>query len=90
MPSPGAQLLFARTEKNGRISYYFPDAKKVVVASGSGDRLVSLDKNKGTNGEKIHLTIKALTRPASKTAFYLLDSRYGSQAMIWWGAVSIP
>ena len=35
----------APTEKNGRISYYFPDAKKVVVAGGSGDRLVSLDKN---------------------------------------------
>src|SRR2546423_404304 len=35
----------APTEKDGRISYYFPDAKKVVVAGGSGDRLVSLDKN---------------------------------------------
>lgn len=35
----------APTEKNGRISYYFPDARQVVVASGSGDRLVELDKN---------------------------------------------
>ncbi|HYY94428.1 MAG TPA: TonB-dependent receptor, partial [Pyrinomonadaceae bacterium] len=35
----------APTEKNGSISYYFPDARKVVVASGSGDRLVTLDKN---------------------------------------------
>ncbi len=35
----------APTEKNGRISYYFPDQRKVVVASGSGDRIVSLDKH---------------------------------------------
>lgn len=35
----------APTEKDGRISYYFPDVRKVVVASGSGDRLVTLDKN---------------------------------------------
>jgi hypothetical protein len=35
----------APTEKNGRIGYYFPDQRKVVVASGSGDRVVKLDKN---------------------------------------------
>ncbi|MCA1592033.1 MAG: TonB-dependent receptor [Acidobacteria bacterium] len=35
----------APTEKNGRISYYLPDQKQVVRASGSGDRLVELDKN---------------------------------------------
>jgi hypothetical protein len=35
----------APTEKSGRISYYFPDQKKVLVASGAGDRLVQLDKN---------------------------------------------
>ena len=33
------------TEASGRTSYYFPDAKRVVVASGSGDRIVSTDKN---------------------------------------------
>ena len=35
----------APTEKSGRISYYFPEARRVVVASGAGDRLVELDKN---------------------------------------------
>jgi hypothetical protein len=35
----------APTEKDGRLGYYFPDQRKVVVASGSGDRLVELDKN---------------------------------------------
>ncbi|MDT7687398.1 MAG: hypothetical protein QOE46_157 [Acidobacteriota bacterium] len=35
----------APTEKSGRISYYFPDQKKVLVASGASDRLVQLDKN---------------------------------------------
>ena len=35
----------APTEKNGRISYYFPEQRQVVVASGKGDRLVELDKN---------------------------------------------
>jgi len=38
-------LFTAPTEKSGRTSYYFPDVRKVVVASGSGDRIVSLDKN---------------------------------------------
>src|SRR5262245_53535062 len=33
------------TESSGRTSYYFPDVRKVVVASGSGDRIVSTDKN---------------------------------------------
>jgi hypothetical protein len=35
----------APTEKDGRISYYFPDVKQVVVAKGGGDRIVKLDKN---------------------------------------------
>lgn len=35
----------APTEKDGRISYYFPDQRQVVLASGKGDRLVELDKN---------------------------------------------
>lgn len=35
----------APTEKDGRISYYFPDVRKVVVSGSSGDRLVELDKN---------------------------------------------
>ncbi|MGH9970350.1 MAG: carboxypeptidase regulatory-like domain-containing protein [Pyrinomonadaceae bacterium] len=35
----------APTEKNGRISYYFPEQRQVVVAGGKGDRLVELDKN---------------------------------------------
>lgn len=35
----------APTEKDGRISYYFPDERKVVGASSSSDRIVSLDKN---------------------------------------------
>ena len=35
----------APTEKDGRISYYFPEQRQVVVASGSSDRLVELDKN---------------------------------------------
>ena len=33
------------TEKSGRTSYYFPDVRRVVVASGAGDRIVSIDKN---------------------------------------------
>jgi len=33
------------TETSGRTSYYFPDVRKVVVASGSGDRVISMDKN---------------------------------------------
>jgi len=33
------------TETSGRTSYYFADARRVVVASGSGDRIVSTDKN---------------------------------------------
>jgi hypothetical protein len=33
------------TESSGRTSYYFADARKVVVAAGSGDRIVSADKN---------------------------------------------
>ena len=33
------------TEASGRTSYYFADVAKVVVAKGSGDRIVSTDKN---------------------------------------------
>jgi hypothetical protein len=33
------------TETSGRTSYYFADVSKVVVASGSGDSIVSADKN---------------------------------------------
>jgi hypothetical protein len=33
------------TESSGRTSYYFSDARQVVVASGSGDRIISTDKN---------------------------------------------
>jgi len=33
------------TEASGRSSYYFADARRVAVASGSGDRIVSMDKN---------------------------------------------
>jgi carboxypeptidase family protein len=35
----------APTEKDGRISYYFPEQRQVVVATGKSDRLVELDKN---------------------------------------------
>ena len=35
----------APTEKDGRISYYFPEERQVLVASGGGDRLVEVDKN---------------------------------------------
>lgn len=33
------------TETSGRTSYYFPDARRVVVAGGSGDAIISTDKN---------------------------------------------
>lgn len=33
------------TEASGRLSYYDPEQRKVVVASGSGDRIVETDKN---------------------------------------------
>jgi hypothetical protein len=33
------------TESSGRASYYFSDARRVVVASSSGDRIISTDKN---------------------------------------------
>ncbi|HEU4390367.1 MAG TPA: TonB-dependent receptor [Blastocatellia bacterium] len=35
----------APTEKDGRIGYYFPDEKRIVVAGDGGDRIVSLDTN---------------------------------------------
>ncbi|HSE99021.1 MAG TPA: TonB-dependent receptor, partial [Blastocatellia bacterium] len=35
----------APTEKDGRISYYFPEERQVLLASDSGDRLVDLDTN---------------------------------------------
>jgi hypothetical protein len=35
----------APTEEDGRISYYFPDVKQVVVAKNGGDRIVKLDTN---------------------------------------------
>jgi hypothetical protein len=35
----------APTEKSGRIGYYFPEERKVITASGKGDRVVKLDKN---------------------------------------------
>ena len=33
------------TESTGRISYYFPEDRKVIVAGGSSSRIVSTDKN---------------------------------------------
>src|SRR5229473_3563599 len=33
------------TEGTGRLSYYFPDVRRVVTATGSGDRIISTDKN---------------------------------------------
>ena len=33
------------TEAGGRISYYDPEQRKVVVANGAGDRIVEADKN---------------------------------------------
>ncbi|HEY0379512.1 MAG TPA: TonB-dependent receptor [Pyrinomonadaceae bacterium] len=35
----------APTEADGRLSYYFPEERQVIVAGGSSDRLVELDKN---------------------------------------------
>jgi hypothetical protein len=35
----------APTEADGRLSYYFPEERQVVVAGGSSDRLVEVDKN---------------------------------------------
>lgn len=49
-----------------------------------------LDRNKGLNGEKVHLTITPRVRPANKTAFYFVESILGDQSMLWWGAVAIP
>jgi len=40
LPGPNAP-----TERNGRIGYYFPENRRVITASGSGDRIVALDKN---------------------------------------------
>jgi hypothetical protein len=40
MPGPNAP-----TEKTGRIGYYFPEDRRIVLAGGSGDRIVGLDKN---------------------------------------------
>ncbi|MGI9067331.1 MAG: carboxypeptidase regulatory-like domain-containing protein [Pyrinomonadaceae bacterium] len=33
------------TESSGRLSYYFPEDRRVIVASGAGSRIVSTDKN---------------------------------------------
>lgn len=38
-------LFTAPTEASGRLSYYDPEQKKVVVAADSGDSIVNLDKN---------------------------------------------
>jgi outer membrane receptor protein involved in Fe transport len=35
----------APTEKDGRIGYYFPEERRVVVAGDGGERIVELDKN---------------------------------------------
>ncbi|HEV7376797.1 MAG TPA: TonB-dependent receptor [Pyrinomonadaceae bacterium] len=35
----------APTVKDGRLSYYFPEDRQVVVAGSGGDRLVQLDRN---------------------------------------------
>lgn len=40
MPGPNAP-----TEKSGRLGYYFPEDRRVIVASGASDKIVSLDKN---------------------------------------------
>jgi len=33
------------TETSGRLSYYFPEDRRVIVASGAGSRILSMDKN---------------------------------------------
>ncbi len=33
------------TETSGRISYYFPEDRQVIVAGGKGSRIISMDKN---------------------------------------------
>ena len=33
------------TETSGRLSYYFPEDRRVIVAGDSGSRIVSMDKN---------------------------------------------
>lgn len=40
LPGPNAP-----TEKDGRIGYYFPEDRRVIVAGDSGNRIVELDKN---------------------------------------------
>ncbi|HEX7176340.1 MAG TPA: TonB-dependent receptor [Pyrinomonadaceae bacterium] len=40
LPGPNAA-----TETGGRIGYYFPEDRRIVEASGSGDRIVELDRN---------------------------------------------
>ncbi len=35
----------APTEADGRLSYYFPEERQVIVAGNSSDRLVEMDKN---------------------------------------------
>lgn len=38
-------LFTSPTESTGRVSYYFPDVRRVEVASGKGDGIIGTDKN---------------------------------------------
>ncbi len=66
------------------------DYAKDFQGSAQANLGLVLDRSKGMNGEKVHLTITPLRQPANKTAFYFIESIMSGQSIFWWGAVAIP
>ncbi len=50
---------------------------------------LSFDRDHGVNGNIVHLTINALSRPASGHMTYRIKSSLGSTYTGWWGLVGI-
>jgi hypothetical protein len=50
---------------------------------------LSLDRDSGQNGEKLHLTITPTTIPGNNVAIFLLDSHLSGRDAVWVGAVGV-
>ncbi len=65
------------------------DASEPLRAGQAATLSFALDRDTGRNGNLVHLTITALSRPATGVSFYRVRSILGTTKHVWFGAVGV-
>ena len=78
--------LFSDAKTNGPWKVEALDANQLF--GGKPTMSFKLDRNSGENGEKLHLTIKALAKGQYGASVFFLSSQLGNRQNFWLGLVS--